>query len=228
MITEHCRTWSVPSFRLPETLRVLSALFVAFSASACTVEAEPSESKQPQETSFTDQALSVGVEREDFSNRFCCQAEIASCKACQAGVSIQQYCAWYPHTVGCRRPPQTACDYRDPARRYVARSQEQCSRIRFQCTPDTTPFFDECGCGCEAETPRACCEALTASCMACSAGMTIEQYCLRYPRTQGCTFCTHSAQCGLREYCTTEDGACLRKPGTHLTVCYGLCSSSNR
>ena len=33
---------------------------------------------------------------------------------------------------------------------------------------------------------RACCYALTASCLACSAGKTEEEYCRDFPNTVGC------------------------------------------
>lgn len=34
-------------------------------------------------------------------------------------------------------------------RRYVATSREACAAVRFACDPNTTPFFNDCGCGCE-------------------------------------------------------------------------------
>merc|ERR1719483_2073473 len=41
--------------------------------------------------------------------------------------------------------------------------------------------------GCPGEIrPRACCKALIASCLSCSAGQSIEQYCQSNPRTHGC------------------------------------------
>lgn len=40
------------------------------------------------------------------------------------------------------------CDYTDPNRKYVAQSPEQCQTVKFFCDSGT-PFFDECGCGCE-------------------------------------------------------------------------------
>ncbi|MGA9522538.1 MAG: hypothetical protein WBV82_13810 [Myxococcaceae bacterium] len=41
-----------------------------------------------------------------------------------------------------------SCNYDDPARNYVGRSQEVCARIRFACDPGWSYFSDECGCGC--------------------------------------------------------------------------------
>ena len=34
--------------------------------------------------------------------------------------------------------------------------------------------------------PQVCCEALTAECLACSMGMTVEDYCMIYPEVDGC------------------------------------------
>ncbi len=220
MITVCCRSWIVPSFRLGASLRALTSLVFGLAIAGCTVEA--SEATQ---TASTDQPLAITVNRQE--PRICCQAMIASCLACRDGVTVQQYCARNPETVGCTRPvePRPTCNYNDPARHYVARSPAQCARIRFYCADDQVPFSDECGCGCQAE-PRACCQALTASCLACSAGQSVQDYCLRHPETFGCNFCMHSGECEGGEYCTTEDGVCLRKPGSMLTVCYGLCSSN--
>ncbi len=214
MNTQSCRTGTNLSFRLGVSIRALGVLVLAMSASACSVETQPQE-----ETISAHQSLR-GTGNE---SRVCCKAMIASCLACQQGVSVQAYCASNPETVGCPRPPQPNCD--DPNRDYMGDPQT-CASMRFFCNPGTTPFYDECGCGCERQVQPACCEALTASCLACSAGTTIEQYCLKHPETHGCTFCMHSGDCESGERCTTEDGACLRKPGSMLTVCYGLCTSS--
>ncbi len=46
----------------------------------------------------------------------------------------------------CRR---AQCDYRNPSRTYIARSADECSRIRYSCVSGTVPFSDACGCGCQ-------------------------------------------------------------------------------
>lgn len=38
----------------------------------------------------------------------------------------------------------------DPHKQYVSRDPDRCAAIRFYC-PVGTPFFDDCGCGCEVE-----------------------------------------------------------------------------
>jgi hypothetical protein len=47
-------------------------------------------------------------------------------------------------------PAASTCDYSDPARKWVAKSREQCTLVKFICEEGLRPFFDECGCGCEA------------------------------------------------------------------------------
>jgi hypothetical protein len=41
-----------------------------------------------------------------------------------------------------------ACDERSLHRKYVERSTDACSRIRFRCDDGEVPFSDSCGCGC--------------------------------------------------------------------------------
>jgi hypothetical protein len=50
----------------------------------------------------------------------------------------------------CVKPKKDSCKKKDPIRIYVSRDPKECAYIRFQCLPGFTPFFDECGCGCEA------------------------------------------------------------------------------
>ena len=47
-----------------------------------------------------------------------------------------------------------------------------------------------------ADEPRFCCMAMIASCLACSAGMEIGQYCTENPQTQGCESCPEMAPPG--------------------------------
>ena len=44
----------------------------------------------------------------------------------------------------------SGCDYeKDANKKYIGKTKDVCSRIRFQCEPERNPFFDDCGCGCE-------------------------------------------------------------------------------
>jgi hypothetical protein len=50
-----------------------------------------------------------------------------------------------------------ACDYSAPERKWVVKSAEQCKLVKFACESGQRPFFDSCGCGCEAEPPPETC-----------------------------------------------------------------------
>jgi hypothetical protein len=45
--------------------------------------------------------------------------------------------------------PCPACDYNDPAKKYVIQDSELCKAAKFACEPGTQHFFNDCGCGCE-------------------------------------------------------------------------------
>jgi len=55
--------------------------------------------------------------------------------------------------VGCTKracQPPPACDAtKEPNRKYVANSPEQCMLVRYACEANTTGFSNACGCGCE-------------------------------------------------------------------------------
>ncbi len=40
------------------------------------------------------------------------------------------------------------CNYDDPNKRYIGKSKEDCSRIRYVCETQSESFQDDCGCGC--------------------------------------------------------------------------------
>jgi hypothetical protein len=42
------------------------------------------------------------------------------------------------------------CDYSDPAKSYIVQDPELCKAVKFACESGKAPFFDACGCGCEA------------------------------------------------------------------------------
>jgi hypothetical protein len=41
------------------------------------------------------------------------------------------------------------CDYKDPTKQYVSRDPAECPAIFFVCPEGSTPFFNDCGCGCQ-------------------------------------------------------------------------------
>merc|ERR1719343_636116 len=92
--------------------------------------------------------------------RPCCRALTASCLACQAGVSPAKYCELAPRTAGCK-----------PAGR----------------PPSNRSMLEESSSGNDANrTNRFCCQSMSASCLACQAGMSPRDYCILNPRTAGC------------------------------------------
>lgn len=87
----------------------------------------------------------------------------------------------------CRRQGKPSkCNYGDPNKSWVSKDATQCMVIKFMCAEGQTPFFNECGCGCEtAPTPcgsavcgagQVCCNA---SCGICTdpGGFCTQQVC---------------------------------------------------
>lgn len=54
-----------------------------------------------------------------------------------------------------KKPPKPRCDYNDPTLSYVSRDPNECAAILFVCADGATPFFNECGCGCQ-QTGSSC------------------------------------------------------------------------
>jgi hypothetical protein len=54
---------------------------------------------------------------------------------------------------GDRKKPK--CDKKDPLLSYVSTDPAQCAAIFFVCPDNSAPFFNDCGCGCQA-TQKAC------------------------------------------------------------------------
>lgn len=53
-----------------------------------------------------------------------------------------------------KKPSKKHCNRND--REYVATDAASCAAVRFFCADGMTPFFDECGCGCEVAPGEAC------------------------------------------------------------------------
>jgi hypothetical protein len=118
----------------------------------------------------------------------CCKAMTAQCLSCAAGVSVIDYCRKNPGTNGC------------PI------IEPMCALIR--CKAGTVCIE---GKGC-VKKPPVCCRAMTAQCLSCSAGVSIDEYCKENPRTAGCkTAATPPRPCPMM--------AMLRCPGDAPPVC---------
>ena len=63
---------------------------------------------------------------------------------------------------------------------------------------------------CEYDCPNVCCMAMDASCLACSACMSIEEYCELYPNTLGCPIygCTDSTALNYNQNANLDDDSC--------------------
>ena len=82
----------------------------------------------------------------EFRPEYACYAT-ATCERNAAGA-----CGWKttPELTACLSGG-SACDYSAPGKRYVGKSLDECSRIRFACLTGEHYFSDACGCGCAAD-----------------------------------------------------------------------------
>ena len=79
-----------------------------------------------------------------------CTADAKICPDGSAVGRIAPDCEFAP----CPEPSDTGtgtagCDYSKPEPKYVGKSADECSRIRFMCELNREYFEDECGCGCK-------------------------------------------------------------------------------
>ena len=109
--------------------------------------------------------------------RMCCMAMTAECMACSAGVSVEEFCknskhgriAWLP-----KKTNETSYVLqRHECKMYGVLSWCIGGRILQSSKHGRLP-----GCPKKMPTkPRMCCRAMTAKCMACSAGVSVEEFC---------------------------------------------------
>jgi len=126
----------------------------------------------------------VGDIKEDFQG--CCKAFTAECLSCAAGVALDKYCSKFPKALGCECVKPICKPSTQPTCRYVKNDQKALNGCpRYPC--------GQLKCGFPASKPtpapwRACCRALTAECMSCSQGLTVEEYCEKNKGTKviGC------------------------------------------
>jgi hypothetical protein len=76
----------------------------------------------------------------------------------------------------------------DPTKEYVSRDPAQCDTIRFMCEEGSHPFFDACGCGCQAGV--ACGNAV------CGAG----EFCCN----ESCSICAPEGGYCTKQFCVFE------------------------
>jgi hypothetical protein len=130
--------------------------------------------------------------------RMCCMAMTPSCLACSAGVSEEEYCRMNPGEWGCpnKRPKLPPTGKNEPVAQATWRPEFQKAENMVEVTLEggsthripadmVDAFLAEVA---AAERPNevACCEALTAECLACSERMTMREFCTKNPDVSGC------------------------------------------
>merc|ERR1719188_2264495 len=139
--------------------------------------------------------------------RACCMAMTAECLSCSAGLTVEEYCAENPDTEGCNSAglvqavakTQEACQVGDHVEcpdenGTMCAGNQCCPRSTYGKTypcPSAEQGWSKCESSakvtnCLEQTPHACCRAMTAECLSCSAGQTEEEYCAENPSTEGC------------------------------------------
>lgn len=122
-----------------------------------------------------------------------------SCDPTQGGADCSGVCVPQPDggsPGGDGGSPGPGCD--KPGRKYMGRTADICSRIRYFCEPGSVAFHDDCGCGCEPDSaaapgPTGVPTKAGAKCGKSTCGPT--EYC-----------CNPS--CGI---CAPKDGACTQQ-----------------
>ena len=143
----------------------------------------------------------------------CCMALTADCMACANGMPVEEYCKRAPTTKGCPVVEETTATPTDNSpckgineavmnaekahsaavdkimaagdasdammqqmERFAAQMEALAAQYKRCMSPSTLTT-----------TAPMCCKALTANCMACAKGMSVDEYCKRAPTTVGCT-----------------------------------------
>ena len=113
-----------------------------------------------------------------------CRADRAQAGACLEGETRIR--------SACGEAGQACCLAQDPRPRRCGGFTGELCPEGFECVDDPTDQCDperggaDCLGICQPQEPTACCEALTAACLACAAGQSVEEYCRNHPRTLGC------------------------------------------
>lgn len=84
-----------------------------------------------------------GIVKNGGKHTYSNACAFAAAVKADAGGEAPDYSKGYASAGKC------TCDYNDPARSYIVKSAEQCKAVKFACAVGKSPFFDECGCGCE-------------------------------------------------------------------------------
>lgn len=119
----------------------------------------------------------------------------------------------------CPEVPNSGCDYTKEEPKYVGKSEDECSFIRFMCTQEREYFKDECGCGCKLKTTSPETKLKVTDCPAQRPEMCTKDYrpacgwfdpakiqCIKYPCAQ--TFSNSCTACSDEKVISWSEGDC--------------------
>ncbi len=102
------------------------------------------------------------------------------------------------------------CDYSRKNRDFISTSPAECAAITFLCADGFTPFFSECGCGCE-RLPEACG-------IRCASGFRLDEHRCACVPDHGGTPCGTNT-CGRGQYCCNAScGICAPDGGVCIQL----------
>ena len=155
----------------------------------------------------------------------CCTARIASCLACTAKMTVNEYCRTHSTMTspisGC--PTQIGCSncqkYDDGCN--VCNCQKDGTAIcteRYCLTTGIPRCLDDV---------KVCCKAMTATCLSCAEGMSVKDYCQKNPLIAGCERKGHECS-GLSQPLVDSNGRkinnCRKCPeGSICDVKHSVC-----
>ena len=125
----------------------------------------------------------------------CCLAMVAECFACEAGISIEEYCENNPNVDGCEPYAPLEPDEPDEPIGCCLAMTAECLACQAGVSVEEYCVDNPSVVGCEPYSPTepeepdepiGCCLAMTAECLACQAGISIEEYCTDNPNVDGC------------------------------------------
>lgn len=185
----------------------------------------------------------------------CCRAFTAECLACSAGQTEAEYCAQHSESHVCAgaEPPAPVPPMRPCCRAFSLdclacaagqSNEDYCASNPSSHVCAATEATEAANTPLDSETPdtseTVCCRAFTIACLACSAGLTEDQYCEQNPGFHDCAgesqeaeememeeqeaedgpvrFCCQamSAPCMACMEGVTEDEYCLNHPDSEL------------
>jgi len=116
----------------------------------------------------------------------------AECLSCNAGVTVESFCAQNPGTVGCQQQLTVQAAETMCCMGMTADCLSCNAGLSIESYCQQFPGTD--GCAVAAAEETMCCMGMTAECLSCNSGMSVESYCAQFPGTVGCQS-TQSTAC---------------------------------